>query len=109
MPTRPPMYRPPGHVPAPNKPAAVQDPFYGTAKWKRIRAIVLERDGYQCTQPDCPTSNRGKGGRLIAGHIIARPARGADHPANVRSFCPRATIVSTPRKERWDARWRRLP
>jgi 5-methylcytosine-specific restriction endonuclease McrA len=49
---------------------------------------VKARDRYRCTQPDCATPGRGYGGRLIAGHIVPRDAGGADHPSNIRTFCP---------------------
>jgi len=88
MPMKPPTFRPPGWKPAPNKRVEVQDPYYGTWAWKRLRSFVLKRDGYQCTEPKCPTPERGKGGRLIAGHIVERRKGGADHPSNVRTFCP---------------------
>jgi 5-methylcytosine-specific restriction endonuclease McrA len=87
MPFKPPTFRPPGWAPSPRKPPEVQAPYYGTAEWKRLAAVVKQRDGYRCTEPDCRTPDRGFGGRLIAGHIIPRP-RGSDHPANVRTFCP---------------------
>jgi 5-methylcytosine-specific restriction endonuclease McrA len=90
------MHRPAGYTPAPNRRPEVQVPYYGTAHWKKLRAIVLKRDGYRCTEIGCTTPNRGEGGRLIAGHIIPRPTDAqsrnaptpADHPLNVRTFCP---------------------
>ena len=53
-----------------------------------MRAIVLERDGYRCTAPDCSTPGRGSGGRLIVDHVIERRKGGADQPSNLRTFCP---------------------
>lgn len=89
MPMRPPIFRPPGWKPSPNKRAAAQDPFYQSKEWKQLAAYVKERDGYQCTEPECSTPGRGHGGRLIAGHIIARGQPGGiDRPSNVRTFCP---------------------
>jgi len=46
MPIKPPTFRPPGWTPAPRKRPEAHDPYYGTQAWKRIRAEVLERDGY---------------------------------------------------------------
>ena len=45
MPTKPPTFRPLGWTPAPDKRPETQDPYYGTQAWKRMRAVVLERDG----------------------------------------------------------------
>src|ERR1700730_6632922 len=55
MPIKPPTFRPPGWTPAPNKRREAHDPYYGTQAWKRMRARVLERDGYRCTASDCST------------------------------------------------------
>jgi hypothetical protein len=72
----------------------VQDPFYQTLEWKRLGDFVKSRDGYQCTEVNCKTPERGRGGRLIAGHLRARARfspfdpSGLDHPSNVRTFCP---------------------
>jgi hypothetical protein len=89
MPMRPPIFRPPGWKPSPNKRAAAQDSFYQSHEWKQLATYVKERDGFQCTEPKCSTPGRGHGGRLIAGHIIARgQPGGVDRPSNVRNFCP---------------------
>lgn len=93
MPTKPPTFRPAGYRPAPNKRHEAQDPFYGTAQWKRTAEAIKKRDNYRCTEPHCDTPDRGFGGRIIAGHIKARvrgtpfDPNGADHPRNVRTFC----------------------
>jgi|GraSoiStandDraft_50_1057286.scaffolds.fasta_scaffold353943_2 5-methylcytosine-specific restriction endonuclease McrA len=87
MPTRPPVFRPLGWKPQPSKRKEVIDAYYRTAQWQRLRAYVVKRDGYRCTQTDCPTPDRGYGGRLVAGHIVPRSKGGADHPSNVRTFC----------------------
>jgi 5-methylcytosine-specific restriction endonuclease McrA len=102
------MFKPPGYRPAPNKRAAAQDPFYGSVEWKRLRDFVIERDRYQCTEARCPTPNRGRGGRLIAGHIKARTAGGTDTPDNVRTFCPTCDNRFHPEKgrvARENSRW----
>jgi 5-methylcytosine-specific restriction protein A len=88
MPMRPPTFRPPGWRPAPNKRPEAHDPFYGTQAWKRIRAEVLERDGYRCTASDCSTPSRGLGGRLIVDHVVERRDGGADHISNLHILCP---------------------
>lgn len=88
MPLRPPTFRAPGLVPAPNKRPEAHDPYYGSAEWKRLRIACLKRDGFRCAELDCETPNRGKGGRLIAHHIIDRRKGGPDTLANLRTRCP---------------------
>jgi len=88
MPLRPPVFRPPGWAPAPNKRPAAHVPFYGTQAWKRLRTAVLMRDQYRCTARDCSTPDRGIGGRLIVDHVVERRKGGADHPSNLRTLCP---------------------
>ena len=86
MPIRPQSFKPPGWRPAPRR-KTVDDPYYHSQQWRDLRAYVLERDGFQCTEPNCRTPQRGHGGRLVAGHIVARRDGGKDEPANVRTFC----------------------
>ena len=86
MPNRPPVYRPPGWKPAPKR-SEIQEPYYQSAEWRHLRHKCLERDGYQCTMPDCSTAGRGRGGRLIADHIIERREGGADTLRNLRTLC----------------------
>jgi 5-methylcytosine-specific restriction endonuclease McrA len=87
MPTRPPTFRPPGWTPAPNKRLEACEPYCGTQAWKRLRAQVVMRDGYQCMARDCSTPYRGIGGRLIVDHVVERRKGGADHPSNLRTLC----------------------
>lgn len=70
------------------KRAAVQDPYYGTYEWKKLRAACIARDNGRCTAPTCTTVDRGYGGRLIADHIVERRAGGADALFNLRTLCP---------------------
>jgi 5-methylcytosine-specific restriction endonuclease McrA len=86
MPTRPPLYQPPGWKPTPKR-QEVQDPYYQSAEWRQLRQRCLERDRYQCAMPDCTTPNRGSGGRLVADHIVERRAGGADALHNLRTLC----------------------
>src|SRR4051812_8205677 len=87
MPSRPPVYRPPGWSAA-TKRAEVQDPYYGSQAWKFLRLQCLKRDGFQCAEPTCQTPNRGRGGRLIAHHIVDRRKGGADRLDNLLTRCP---------------------
>ena len=75
-------------MPSPNKRAEVQDPYYGTSAWKRLRHQCLRRDGFMCASPDCETPSRGKGGRLIAHHKIDRRKGGPDALDNLITLCP---------------------
>jgi 5-methylcytosine-specific restriction endonuclease McrA len=86
MPMKPPTFRPPGWGPAPKR-TAVQDPYYQSTEWRALRAACLERDGYQCTMPNCPTPGRGRGGVLIADHIVERRKGGPDILENLRTQC----------------------
>ena len=88
MPTRPPIFHPFGWKPAPNKRPEVHDPYYGSQEWKRLRAVVLRRDHFQCTSRDCDTPDRGAGGRLVIDHIVERRRGGPDEPSNLRTLCP---------------------
>jgi 5-methylcytosine-specific restriction endonuclease McrA len=85
MPNKPPLYRPPEWRPAPKRPE-VQDPYYQSAEWRQLRQQCLERDRHQCTMPNCP-NDRGRGGRLVADHIVERRKGGADALYNLRSLC----------------------
>jgi 5-methylcytosine-specific restriction endonuclease McrA len=58
------------------------DPFYRTARWRRVRAEVLARDGYTCVVPGC----RRKATHVD--HIHPRRSGGTDHANNLRSLCP---------------------
>ena len=86
MPTKPPTFRAPGWKPAAKR-QQVQDPFYQSPLWRRLRAACLARDGYQCTMAGCPTPDRGRGGVLIADHIKPRREGGPDELQNLRTLC----------------------
>jgi 5-methylcytosine-specific restriction endonuclease McrA len=88
MPTRPPIFRPPGWSPAPRKRPQIQDRFYGTQEWRKLREVCVARDGFRCTATDCTTLHRGHGGRLIVDHIVERRLGGPDQPSNLRTLCP---------------------
>jgi 5-methylcytosine-specific restriction protein A len=57
------------------------DPFYRTARWKRVRGQVLARDGYTCVVPGCRRK------AIVVDHIHPRRSGGTDHPSNLRSLC----------------------
>lgn len=88
MPCRPPVFRPKGWKPAPAKRPQVQDPYYGSSEWKRLRAACWKRDGYRCTSEHCTTPDRGRGGRLIAHHEKERREGGSDALWNLKTLCP---------------------
>ena len=52
----------------------------GTARWKRLRRKILDRDGWRCRK--C-----GKAGRLEVDHIVPVRDGGIDDPANLRILC----------------------
>ena len=88
MPMRPPLYRPPGWRPEPSKRPEIQDRYYGTQAWRRLRTAALERDRFHCTDAFCTTPHRGAAGRLVVDHIVERRGGGADHLSNLRTLCP---------------------
>src|SRR4051812_37706799 len=100
MPTRAPIFRPPGWIPAPRKSDEVHDPYYGTAEWKHLRLRWLRRDGFMCAAPTCTTPDRGKGGRLIAHHLIPRTKAGPDTLSNLQTRCPTCDAGGHPEKGR---------
>jgi 5-methylcytosine-specific restriction endonuclease McrA len=59
----------------------VADPFYQTSTWRELRASCLTRDNHTCVVDGC------KQRAVVADHIVARAAGGADSIANLRSLC----------------------
>lgn len=57
-----------------------------TRRWRRIRRLILERDGYRCRVPLA-------GGQLCGAyaehvdHVRRRVDGGTDDPANLRAAC----------------------
>jgi 5-methylcytosine-specific restriction endonuclease McrA len=84
MPSRPPIHRPPGWRPHPKRPE-VQQRFYGTAEWKRLREAALRRDGFRCTWID--HGIRCLRPAVVVDHIVERTDGGADTLENLRSLC----------------------
>jgi 5-methylcytosine-specific restriction endonuclease McrA len=60
------------------------DPYW-TAAWRRIRRLILERDGHRCTLelPGC------QGVATQVDHVVPRRFGGTDEPANLRASCAR--------------------
>ena len=59
---------------------------------KRVRAQVLERNGYTCQMcgvgaGDPDNQNPGRTVRLHIGHIVDRSHGGSDEPSNLRALC----------------------
>lgn len=54
-----------------------------TTAWKKVRRLVLERDGYRCQirGPRCLTI------ATQADHIVLKSQGGTDHPDNLRASC----------------------
>jgi len=50
-----------------------------TRSWRRLRAIVLARDGHRCRVCGQPAAE--------VDHIIRVIDGGTDHPSNLRSLC----------------------
>lgn len=50
-----------------------------TRKWRRIRLMVLERDGYRCHWCALPANT--------VDHVIARVRGGSDDPGNLVACC----------------------
>jgi 5-methylcytosine-specific restriction enzyme A len=57
------------------------DPYYLTPEWRELRRQTLERDRGVCTVPGCGRA------AVVADHIVARKAGGADALHNTRSLC----------------------
>jgi 5-methylcytosine-specific restriction endonuclease McrA len=59
------------------------NPYYLSREWNQIRAAVLKRDGYRCTNADCTAPRN----RLNVHHRIERSDGGSDQPSNLRTLC----------------------
>lgn len=55
--------------------------FYGTERWKHLRAECLRRSGGRCATPGCQYP------AVVADHIIPRAKGGADSLNNLRALC----------------------
>lgn len=64
-----------------------RDPRYSTARWRRIRELVLRRDGRICSVPGC-RSDMSQRGMTHIGHVVEVKDGGAFwDPYNCRVVC----------------------
>lgn len=87
MPSRPPVHRPPVGQPRPRKRPEIQDRYYGSAAWKRLREQALQRDGHRCTAVDDGVRCIEPG--VVVDHKHERRDGGADTIDNLRTLCRR--------------------
>lgn len=59
-----------------------------TRGWRRLRALVLDRDGHRCKLPR-PDGRPGECGAFAThvDHVVPRKRGGQDVPANLRAAC----------------------
>lgn len=57
------------------------NPFYRSAAWRALSAIVKRRSGGRCEVRGCARPGE------VVDHIVSRRAGGADHPSNLRHLC----------------------
>lgn len=64
--------------------------------WRRIRRLVLERDGYRCQigLPGCT------GEATVVDHIQAAADQGSNRPSNLRASCESCNIARRPKQVR---------
>lgn len=60
-----------------------------TRAWRRLRDLVLERDGRACRRPIPPTGMPCGRPANEAGHIVDKALGGTDTPENLRAECAR--------------------
>lgn len=59
-----------------------------TRAWRRLRAVILARDGHVCQIPDYTPDGEICGAPAThVDHIVQRWAGGTDAPANLRAAC----------------------
>lgn len=56
-----------------------------TRAWRRVRRLVLERDGYRCKRPVVGGLCGAHANQV--GHVVARVDGGTDDPRNLRAEC----------------------
>ena len=66
--------------------------LYGTPRWKRLRRVILDRDGWRC-------QSCGKAGRLEVDHILAVHLDGAFWDlGNLQALCRDCHFAKTRRE-----------
>jgi 5-methylcytosine-specific restriction endonuclease McrA len=78
LPFRPKQFKPPQWRPPPVK---VADPYYASTSWRTLRTKRLAMDNHTCVVEGCGQR------AIVADHIVARHAGGADSIGNLRSLC----------------------
>lgn len=58
-----------------------------TRSWRRLRRVILARDGYSCQVPVDGTDRLCGAYATHVDHVIRRRDGGSDHPANLRAAC----------------------
>jgi len=65
----------------------VDDPRYHTARWQKLRAQIIRRDGQRCSAASC-TKQMQSNGMTHVDHIVEVQDGGAFwEPANLRVLC----------------------
>ena len=69
-----------------------------TREWRRLRAVVLDRDGYRCKRPVVRAGIEVECGEPAnhAGHIVARVLGGTDTLDNLRAECAPCNLADGP-------------
>lgn len=59
--------------------------FYSSPEWRSVREVVLIRDAFRCTEPDCRRAV--SGAEAHVDHVIPREDGGTDEPGNLKTKC----------------------
>lgn len=62
-------------------------PRGSTRSWRRLRALVLDRDAHRCQVPVDATGRLCEARATHVDHVVPRKLGGGDHPANLRAAC----------------------
>jgi len=57
---------------------------YGAA-WRKLRLLVLQRDGWRCRCDECKKTGRVRNASEVD-HVIPKAEGGTDHPSNLRAI-----------------------
>lgn len=77
-------------------------PSGSTARWRRLRALILERDGYRCRMPTVDGTPCNRPADTVD-HIVPRARGGTDAPENLRAACKacNSSAGATVRRPGW--------